>query len=222
MRGVIFDFNGTMVFDEKFHVSAWRKLISDKTGYEITDEEYQDNCQGIHADVIIKRYFKQKMGDFEIAELINEKEENYRRLCIESGKFKLVEGLEDFLNALKKNKIPCTIATSAPLDNVKFYFDNLNLENWFDFEYVVYNDGTLPGKPEPDIFLKAAEVIGVEISDCTVFEDSRSGIKAAKHAGTYKIMGITSTHDKNHLLEVGADMSIANYKNLNLLLEFIS
>ena len=96
------------------------------------------------------------------------------------------------------------------------------MAKWFDLEYVVYNDGTLPGKPAPDIFLKAAEVIGVEISDCVIFEDSRSGIKAAKCAGAYKIIGVNSTIATEELLQVGANVTISDYKNLNLLLEFVS
>ncbi len=221
MRGVIFDFNGTMVFDEKFHVAAWRKFMLEKVGLEITDDEYKNNFQAIHAGETIRKYLNQEIGDAELAELIAEKEKMYREFCIDSGEFKFAAGLDKFLDKLKENKIPCTIATSAPLDNVKFFFDNINLADWFNFEYVVYDDGTLPGKPAPDIFLKAAEVIGVEISDCVIFEDSRSGIKAAKHAGAYKIVGVTSTLSAEELLQLGANVAIEDYRNLNLLLELV-
>lgn len=220
MRGVIFDFNGTMVFDEKFHMAAWRKFLLEKVGCEITDEEYRNNFQSVPAGDTVRKYFD-KVDDAEIIELVAEKEKIYRELCIESGEFKFAEGLENFLDKLKENNIPRTIATSAPLENVKFFFDNINLANWFNFEYVVYDDGTLPGKPAPDIFLKAAEVLGVEISDCVIFEDSRSGIRAAKHAHANKIVGVTSMLTEEEILKLGANVAIADYKNLDLLSELV-
>ena len=217
MRGVIFDFNGTMVFDEKFHELAWKKFFSDKIDREIDDDEYQRNFQGVNVDMILEKYLGQKISREEIAELTEEKEKIYRELCLESGEFKFADGLENFLDELKKNNIPRTIATAAGLNNVKFFFENLNLAKWFNLEYVVYDDGTLPGKPAPDIFLKAAEVIGAEISDCIIFEDSRSGIKAAKISGAFKVVGVTSTLDEETLKNRGAAEVIADFTDLEFL-----
>lgn len=222
MRGVIFDFNGTMVFDEKFHAQAWKKFFSDKIDREIDDDEYQRNFQGVNVDVILEKYLGQKVSREEIAELTEEKEKIYRDLCLESGEFKFADGLENFLDELKKNNVPRTIATAAGLNNVKFFFENLNLAKWFNLEYVVYDDGTLPGKPAPDIFLKAAEVIGAEISDCIIFEDSRSGIKAAKRAAAHKVIGITSTLDEETLRERGATEVIADFTELEFLIGLLN
>lgn len=222
MRGVIFDFNGTMVFDEKFHELAWRKFFSEKIDREIDSDEYQKNFQGVNVDVILEKYLGQKVSREEIAELTEAKEKIYRQLCLESGEFKFADGLENFLDELKKNNIPRTIATAAGLNNVKFFFDNLNLAKWFNLEYVVYDDGTLPGKPAPDIFLKAAEVIGAEISDCIIFEDSRSGIKAAKTSGAFKVVGITSTLDEKTLLERGASEVIDDFTDLKFLMKLLT
>ena len=222
MRGVIFDFNGTMVFDEKFHLMAWRKFFAEKIDSEISDEEYQKYFQGVNVADILEKFLGKKVSGEELAELIEEKEQIYRKLALDSGEFKLVDGLENFLDELKKNNIPRTIATAAGLDNVKFFFEQLNLANWFNREYVVYDDGTLPGKPAPDIFLKAAEVIGAEISDCIIFEDSRSGIKAAKRSGAYKIVGITSTLDEKTLRERGATEVIDDFTDLKFLTELLN
>lgn len=222
MRGVIFDFNGTMVFDEKFHLMAWRKFFAEKIGREISDEEYQKHIQGVNVVDILEKFLGKKVSSEELAELTEEKEKIYRKLALDSGEFKLVDGLKNFLDELKKNKIPRTIATAAGLENVKFFFKNLNLSEWFNLEYVVFDDGTLPGKPAPDIFLKAAEVIGAEISDCIIFEDSRSGIKAAKRSGAYKVIGITSTLDEKTLRERGAAEVIDDYTNLKFLTELLN
>ena len=222
MRGVIFDFNGTMVFDEKFHLAAWRKFFAEKIGREISDEEYQKYFQGLNVGEILEKFLGKKISGEELAELTEEKEKIYREICLESGEFKLVDGLENFLDALKKNNIPRTIATAAGLENVKFFFEQLNLANWFNREYVVYDDGTLPGKPEPDIFLKAAEVIGAEISDCIIFEDSRSGIKAAKRSGAFKVVGVTSTLDAENLRERGATEVIDDFTDFKFLTELLN
>ena len=221
MRGVIFDFNGTMVFDEKFHSFAWKKFIEEKAGVKISDEELQKYCQGVNANVIIEKFLQKKFDADELAELVEEKEKFYRQIAVDSGEFKFVDGLEKFLDELKKNNVPMTIATAAGLNNVKFFFEHFKLANWFDREYIVYDDGTLPGKPEPDMYLKAAEVIGMEISDCIIFEDSRSGIKAAKNSGAYKVVGITSTFDEKTLLERGVAKAISDYTDLNSLLELV-
>jgi beta-phosphoglucomutase-like phosphatase (HAD superfamily) len=101
---------------------------------------------------------------------------------------------------------------------VQFFFENLNLDKWFKLEEVVYNDGTIQGKPKPDIYLKAADMINVNISDCVIFEDAKSGIEAAKRAGAGKIVGVTSMLESNILLDLGATITIANYNELDEIL----
>ncbi len=78
-----------------------------------------------------------------------------------------------------------TIATGSEINNLNFYFssEKLGLRRWFDKELVVYDDDTFPGKPEPDVYLRAAAKIGVDPSRCAVFEDSFSGVRAARAAG---------------------------------------
>ena len=87
-----------------------------------------------------------------------EKESMYRNMCLKDEKmFKLVKGLSEFLDKLKEAGIPITIATGAPVSNVKFYFEHLNLGKWFDINKVVYTDGSFKGKPEPDIFFESCQ-----------------------------------------------------------------
>ena len=93
---------------------------------------------------------------------------------------------------LKENNIPRTIATMSEWDNVEFYIKEFNLKKWFDIDKIVYSDGTIPGKPAPDIFLIAAEKIGLKPEDCLVVEDAIAGINSAKSAGIGKIIAIAS------------------------------
>ena len=77
-------------------------------------------------------------------------------------------------------------------DNVEFYINNVNLENWFEIDRIVYSDGTIPGKPAPDIFEIAADKIDLAPKDCVVIEDAIAGIKSAQGAGIGKIIAIAS------------------------------
>ena len=136
------------------------------------------------------------MSDGEVEELGEEKESMYRNMYLKDKKmFKLVKGLPEFLDKLKEEKIPITIVTGAPISNVKFYFEHLNLSKWFDINKVVYTDGSFKGKPEPDIFLKAVKNINVDIKNCAVFEDAILGIEVAKRENASKIIAVSSTLD---------------------------
>lgn len=122
-----------------------------------------------------------------------EKEALYRKQCLmDKANFHLAPGAIEFLDFLKEKNIPRTIATMSEWDNVEFYIKEFHLGRWFEVDKIVYSDGTIPGKPAPDIFLIAAERIGLKPEDCIVVEDAYAGIKAAKAAGIGKIIAITS------------------------------
>lgn len=192
MTGVIFDFNGTMFFDEKFQEMSWRDFIRKKAGRDITDQEFQEYIHGRNADVSLPYFLKRTLLRKEIEELEEEKEKLYRDLCLQSGDFKLADGLYGFLEILKKLEVPITIATASGWNNVKFFFEHLGLDRWFDINKVVFNDGNILGKPEPDLYLLAAEKLQLDIHGCVVFEDSVSGIVSAKRAGAGKIIKVDS------------------------------
>ena len=96
------------------------------------------------------------------------------------------------MDYLKENNIPRTIATMSEWDNVEFYIKEFQLERWFDLDKIVYSDGTIAGKPAPDIFLIAADKIKLKPSECVVVEDALAGIKSAESAGIGKIIAIAS------------------------------
>ena len=92
---------------------------------------------------------------------------------------------------------------------------------WFDIDKVVHKDGKILSKPAPDMYLKAAENIGVKVSDCLIFEDSRMGIEAAKSAGAKKIIGIMSSNDEETLKSYGAFAAVPDYSDLKKVLNFV-
>jgi len=125
----------------------------------------------------------------EIITIATEKELRYQSIF--KGKVKLIEGLADFLNEAKKNNIPMAIGTAAPEINVNFFFEEMPIRSLF--KEVVHSGMVEKGKPNPEVFLKCADAIGIAPKDCLVFEDSVSGAETAKNAGCKAII-ITTTH----------------------------
>ena len=123
----------------------------------------------------------------------DEKEELYRQMSLKNKEnLHLAKGAVEFLDFLKKNDIPRTIATMSDKNNVDFYFETFNLSKWFDIENVVYADGIVPSKPAPDIYQIAANNLKLKPQDCIVIEDALSGIESANAAGIGKIIAICS------------------------------
>ena len=128
-----------------------------------------------------------------VEDLGQEKEALYRQMCLEDKEnFKLADGVPEFLDFLKKNSIPRTIATMADKPNVDFYIEHFHLEKWFDLDKIVYSNGVIPGKPAPDIYQIAAKNLHLDPKDCIVVEDAVSGIDSAQAAGIGKIIAICS------------------------------
>ena len=193
MKGIIFDFNGTLYWDSQLHYDAWREYSKMLRGYEFTDEEMRDKMFGHTNEDIIEYAIGKKPSKEMVEKYGKEKEALYRKRCLlKPEDFRLAPGAVEFLDYLKENNIPRTIATMSEWDNVEFYIKEFQLEKWFDLDKIVYSDGTIPGKPAPDIFLIAAEKIGLNPSDCVVIEDAIAGIKSAQSAGIGKIIAIAS------------------------------
>ena len=193
MKGIIFDFNGTLYWDSKLHYDAWRDFSKFLRGTAFTDEEMREKMFG-HTNEDIIEYAIGKKPTPEMAEkYAKEKEALYRKQClIDKENFKLAPGAVEFLDFLKENNIPRTIATMSEWDNVEFYIKEFNLPRWFDVDKIVYSNGKIPGKPAPDIFMIAADKIGLNPKDCVVVEDAIAGINSAKSAGIGKILAIAS------------------------------
>ena len=191
-KGVIFDFNGTLFWDTAFHNQAF-DIFLDKHQRHLTDDEKRIKIHGKTNPDIMKGIFGDDLTDLEIEDLSQEKELIYRKLCVNDLHF--APGAEDLFVFLSASKIPFTIATSAGIENVDFYFEHMNLNRWFKLDDIVYNDGSFRGKPFPDIFLAAAKKLKLLPQETLMFEDSVAGIQAAENAGAGKIYIVNSNND---------------------------
>lgn len=213
-KGIIFDFNGTLLFDSEKHLEAWREYSRQLRGVAFTDEEMRDYMFGRTNEDIIAYAIGKKPEPELVEKLGLEKEAVYRDMCRNDREnFKLAPFAEEFLDFLKENDIPRTIATMSGWENVEFYIEEFKLERWFDLDKIVYANGKIPGKPAPDIYQIAAKNLGLMPEECIVVEDAVSGIDSAKNAGIGKIIAIASMEPVElykkmpHVAEVITDFS---------------
>ncbi len=192
-KGIIFDFNGTLFWDSEKHQEAWREFSKRLRDHAFTDEEMREYMFGRTNEDIIAYLIGKKPSPDLVEKFAKEKESVYRDMCRnDQENTVLAPGAIDFLNYLVENNIPHTIATMSEKDNVEFYIEEFKLAKWFDIEKIVYADGTIPGKPAPDIYIKAAEKLNLSPQECIVVEDAISGIESAQKAGIGKIIAIAS------------------------------
>ena len=215
--GVIFDFNGTLFWDSDKQELAWRQFAGKLCNRKISDDEFKIYFHGRTNASIIEYITGEKTSKERLEQLTQGKEEIYRNLCKgDLGHFKLAPGAIEFLDFLNDNNIPITIATASEVTNVNFFINEFNLDRWFDTSKIVFDDGTFIGKPEPDIYLKAASKIGISPSRCLVIEDAVSGITAAKRAGIGKIIAIAPMGKCNEFSKIsGISQIIQSFNEVN-------
>lgn len=195
-RGVIFDFNGVLVWDSELHHKVFNGISVELRGKPFTKDEFKK------LDGRTNRYFFEfllgkHIDKKSLEKWIYKKESRYQRLADSIGnQYKLSPGAEELLDELVKQNIPHTIGTSSPKMNVDFFNKKFSLEKWFDISKIVYDDGNLAGKPAPDIYIKSAKAIGLSPSDCVIIEDAEAGIMAAAEAGIGKIIALAP--EKKH------------------------
>ncbi len=216
-KGIIFDFNGTLFWDSEKHLEAWREFSKRVRERAFTDDEMREFMFGRTNEDIIAYLTGQKPDPQLVEKLAKEKEAVYRDMCRKDYKNTiLAPGAIDFLEYLKLNNIPRTIATMSEKDNVDFYIQEFSLSKWFDIEKIIYADGTLPGKPAPDIYKKAAEVLNLKPAECIVCEDAISGIKSAQDAGIGKIIAVASMESPDLYKKIPAvSQIIKNFNEIN-------
>ena len=195
-KGIVFDFNGVILWDDPWHEEAWIRVSEMLRGQPMSVEEMRQNIWGGNNRNAFRYVLGKDVSAEQLLELIEHKEKLYREIAITKPDFVLSPGAEDLFDLLLKNRIPRAIATSSEINNVNFFIEKLNLEKWFDRGNIVYDDGTVPSKPSPEIFLRAAKKLGLDPAVCLVVEDSSRGLEAAHNAGFGKIFHLSHGHQK--------------------------
>jgi HAD superfamily hydrolase (TIGR01509 family) len=162
----------------------------------LTEDEFINFVSGRVAKEVLEHLFKKPLTPEEVSRYTEEKEEVYREIY--KPHIKPMPGLIDFLHTLKENKVALAVGTSAPTSNINFTLVSTGLKPFFD--KIVDASFVKKGKPDPEIYLKAADFLQVLPQNCVVVEDSLLGIQAGIRAGM-KVIGVTTTHSKEELTQ---------------------
>ncbi len=215
-KGIIFDFNGTLILDDELHVAAYQKYVAE-IGLSFTREEYFKNMHGRPNDRIYEFLTGEPIPK-ELSGVFGQQKEVYYREMFAQSPPPFANGAVEMLDYLKDKGVPMAIATSSEISNVTFFKEVYNLDRWFA-GHITYSDGTLRGKPAPDIFLKAGENLGLPMSSLVTVEDSFSGVCACKASGSSLVVGICPRGKEKfngieHTDLVITDFTEFDYKNL--------
>ncbi len=194
-RAVIFDMDGVLVDNFRYHLMAWEKFCG-RHKKKISAIDFREQVFGGSSADHLAFIFKKALSPETIAAHSAEKELIYRYLYHDN--VQLLPGLKPLLDKLKQEGVPMAIATSAERANVDFIIAETGLEGYF----AAIADASMvsKGKPDPQVYLKAAELLGIEAKHCLVFEDTLKGIDAALQA-CMKVIGVATSHHRAELTE---------------------
>ncbi len=188
-RGYIFDLDGVLIDSSKIHYLGWKTVLR---GFkkDVDYETFLKNYFGKRGPETLDLIFGNgKFSSERAREISDEVDMNFVRRVSEVGM--PVRGALEFLRALKKDGLKVALATSAPRPNVDAFLNAFALNDAFDAE--VCGDDVSHGKPNPEVFLKAASGLNELPASCIVFEDSLPGVTAAKAAGMTCVALLTTT-----------------------------
>lgn len=205
----LFDLNGTMVDDMKYHITAWHKIFNE-FGAMMSYEEAKAECYGKNHEVI-DRVLPGLFTEEEKDRMTIEKETKYQEAF--RPQLKLIDGLDKFLEEAQQAGILMAIGSAAITFNIDFVLDGLNIRRYFSS--IVSADDVKLSKPNPETYLKCAAQLSVHPENCIVFEDAPKGVEAAANAGMRSVV-ITTMHTKEEFSEYNNVISfIDDYKNIN-------
>lgn len=187
-KAFLFDLNGTMINDMHYHINAWYQLLN-SMGATISPEETKRQCYGKNHE-LLERIFPGRFSEDEKKIISVEKEKAYQQGF--RPYLKLVDGLDKFLVKAHQDDIKMGIGSAAIMMNVDFVLDGLQIRKYFSA--IVSADEVILSKPDPETFLKCADLLNLKSEDCLVFEDSPKGTEAAKNAGMNCVV-ITTMHE---------------------------
>lgn len=205
IRAFLFDMDGVIVDSNPLHRKAWAEY-NRRHGLETT-EAMQQRMYGKRNDMIVRDYMGQHLTDAEVFAHGAAKEKLYREMLGPRLDETLVPGLRAFLD--RHAAIPKAVASNAELANIEFVLQKAGLAQYFS---AVVDGQQVPNpKPHPDVYLRAAELLGIAPANCVVFEDSHGGVAAGVAAGM-RVIGVQTTYQDLP----GAALLIKNFNDPSL------
>lgn len=180
MKGAIFDLDGVIVDTAKYHYLAWKEL-AEELGFFFAekDNERLKGVSRMQSLEILLEVGGIVATQSEIEKMAESKNTRYVEMLQDIDKGELLEGAEDYLKKLKSEGIKISLGSASK--NAPLILDKLGINELFDA--IVDGNSVSKAKPDPEVFLKAAQLLKLAPEDCCVFEDSQAGIEAAHRAG---------------------------------------
>jgi beta-phosphoglucomutase family hydrolase len=193
-KAVIWDMDGVIADTAPYHLAAWQAAF-EKRGVSFTEDDFRLTF-GQRNDTIIRDVLGAETSQREIDAISREKEADYRHKV--KDKLKPLPGAVELIKSLKEHGFRLALASSAPLENIQLIITTLGIDDCF--QVIVSDKDVAEGKPSPQVFLLAAQRLGVEPKNCLVIEDAVAGVTAARRAGML-CLAVTNTHPRVKLTE---------------------
>lgn len=194
VKAVIWDLDGVIADSAPYHLSAWQEIFS-KRGVKFTEEDFKRSF-GLRNDNIIRNRLGEGITQDEIEAIAREKEETFRKIA--GQKIKPLPGALKLIKSLENKGVRMAIASSTTIENIRLVTGTLGIADCF--QSIVTGQDVTEGKPSPQLFLLAAQRLGVKPEKCVVIEDAVAGVAAAKRAGM-ACVAVTNTNPRQSLQE---------------------
>jgi beta-phosphoglucomutase len=208
-KAFIFDLDGVIVDTAKYHFLAWKELAN-SLGFDFTEQQNEllKGVSRVRSLEILLDIGNVELSQAEKDKYLLEKNEQYLSYIEKMDTREILPGIPELLAFLKAEKIPFALGSASK--NARLILENLKLLG--DFDAIVDGNDVSTAKPDPEVFLIAAERLGKEPKDCIVIEDAAAGIQAANAAG------MTSVAIGDPEVLRGADYNLTNTKELTVAL----
>ena len=204
--GVLWDMDGVLVDTGEFHYRSWEQILAE-AGVPFDRGRFQAAFGKNNADTLAA--FLGRTPDAELLRTVSERKERLFRQLIH-GHAETLPGVRLWLERLHSLGVRQVVASSAPPENIDFLVDELGLRHYF---VALLEGHSLPGKPDPTLFLQAAGILGLLPARCIVIEDSLAGLEAARRAGM-KCIAVATTNAAEAL--AGADLVVERLNQLKI------
>jgi beta-phosphoglucomutase len=209
--GAIWDMDGTLVDTAELHFQAWAE-VSREQGRGFTRADFAATF-GQRNPEIIAKLFGNRFSDREVAQLGEHKEELYRAAARKG--VTLLPGAASLLTGLHQAGVKQAIGSSAPRKNLDLILDLTGIGPYL--QAIIGSEETQRGKPDPQVFLAAAERLGIAPGRCVVFEDAVAGVQAARNGGMKCIaVRFVGHHPESTLRQVGADRVVSSLEEVSV------
>jgi beta-phosphoglucomutase len=208
LEGVIFDLDGVIVDSHPAHKQAWRTFFQ-SIGKQVSEDDLGFVLEGCKREDIL-RHFLGDLTDEQVKQYGAAKEALFRDSV---QKLKTIQGFHRFLNQLTQAAIPMALASSASRHRAEYMLEKLELRSLF--KTIITGDDVVKGKPDPALFVLAAQGLELDAAQVLVCEDAVAGVHAAKTAGM-RCLAIAANGRGPVLKKAGADMVIPDFMAIKL------